>query len=138
MQLAEPLPRGGASAQPPALVPPHCCGQLGRAVLVISAIQPLLGAVRGDWCRPDRQRGDVGPARWQPHTVVVHDLDRLNKDARVAEGAVWADSLASAAVEPEDTQGSAVTVVTAVPAPPHVRAVMEGDMQEIVPVALLL
>ncbi len=61
------------------------------------------------------------------HTVFVHDPSTLNAAALKEAGAVWADSLASAALCPADGRGSVDIVVTAVPAPPHVRAVMEGE-----------
>ncbi len=61
------------------------------------------------------------------HTVFVHDPSTLNAAALKEAGAVWADSLASAALCPADGRGSVDVVVTAVPAPPHVRAVMEGE-----------
>ena len=61
------------------------------------------------------------------HQVFVYDPSDANAAALKAAGAVWMDS-AERAVHPDnDDQGPVDVLITAVPAPPHVRSVMEGE-----------
>jgi 3-hydroxyisobutyrate dehydrogenase len=53
------------------------------------------------------------------HSLIVHDLRREAGEPLIASGARWADS-------PQSVAGSADVLVTSLPGPPQVRAVMEG------------
>ncbi len=53
------------------------------------------------------------------HQLVIHDLVREKAEPLLAEGALWASS-------PKEAARQADVVITSLPSPAHVRAVMEG------------
>lgn len=52
--------------------------------------------------------------------LIVHDLDRKTAEKLIASGAEWADT-------PQVLAGKADTVITSLPGPPQVKAVMESE-----------
>lgn len=58
----------------------------------------------------------------QGHTVTVHDPQETNRAALTAAGATWVGSAAETLCGSEGHD----LLITALPAPPHVRTVMEG------------
>ena len=54
------------------------------------------------------------------YSLVIHDLKRTAGNALVEMGAVWADS-------PKSVAEAADTIITSLPGPPQVRAVIEGE-----------